>query len=263
MDAQQQFDTIEAYLAGELKGSALAEFEQEIKADAALATVVEEHRIGHDAIELLIESDLRKELDFLRAEANSTSTTKVVQMPTVEAPATTVQGTAKRRSLFPRLAAAASVILLIGFFALQLGTSSNVLDEHYLEYPMPSVNRSGEATDLHLLATGLGAYKSGNYTEAINYYKSIPVEDKRYNEAQFYLGHSYHHNSNYTAASTAFAKVAASKDIRFMEKAEWYQLLALLANKQQDTTFKTLLNKMIDDKGHSYHQQAQKLNADL
>jgi|GEM_PF-1500290 len=266
MEAQQQFDKIEAYLAGELKGSTLTDFEQAIKADAALAADVEEHRIAHDAIEVLIESDLRKELELLRAEADSSPTTKVVQMPAREVVATkntATQGTAKRRSLFPRLVAAASVILLVGFFALLNDNSSLDFNDHYIEYSMPSPNRSGDATDLHPLATGLDLYKAGNYGEAIDFYKSIPTADKRYNEAQFYLGHSYFKNKNYTTAATTFEQVAKSQDIRFMEKAEWYQLVTLLANKQQDDSFKTLLNKMMNDKEHSYHKQAQKLNSDL
>ncbi len=262
MDAQQQFDTIEAYLAGELKGSALADFEQQVKADTTLAALVDEHHIAQDAIELLIESDLRKELNLLR-EKDSTRTTKVVEMPARVAPATTASGTIKRRSLFSILAAAASVILLIGFFGSQFDSSNNLFDEYYDGYQMPESNRSGDATDVHPFAIGFEAYKAGNYEESINFFKNIPMEDKGYREAQLHLGHCYLHNENYSAASTTFGKVVESQDIRFVEKAEWYQLLALLANKQQDATFKTLLNKMIDDKGHSYHQKAQKLNAEL
>jgi len=262
MDAQQQFDTIEAYLAGELTGSVLADFEQQIKADTTLAALVDEHRTAHDAIEVLIESDLRKELNLLREEV-STKATKVVQMPATAAPATNTSGTIKRRSLFPILAAAASVILLIGFFGSQFNSSNNILDEHFPTFQMPEANRSGEATDVHPFAKGFAAYNAGNHENAISFFNSISSEDKRYNEAQFYLGHSYQQNKNYTAANTAFGKVAASKDLRYMDKAEWYQLGALLGNKQQDATFKSLLNKMIDDKSHSFHQQAQKLNADL
>jgi len=152
------------------------------------------------------------------------------------------------------VAAAASVILLIGFFTLQYNGSSNPLDRHFLGYQMPEVNRSGEATDLHPLAEGIDAYKAGNYKEAITYYEGIAADDKRYNEAQFYLGHSFLKNKEYAAATTVFDKLVQSGDIRFLEKAEWYQLLSLVANQQQDDQFTTLLNKMLTDKNHSYHQ---------
>jgi len=85
MEAQQQFDKIESYLAGALTGAELTTFEQQIQADNELAAMVEEHRIAHDAVEMLIEQDLRKELEGLRTASTTTSTStatpKVVQMP--------------------------------------------------------------------------------------------------------------------------------------------------------------------------------------
>ena len=258
MEAQQQFDKIESYLAGALTGAELTTFEEQIQTNNELAAMVEEHRIAHDAVEMLIEQDLRKELEGLRTATTSTATPKVVQLPKRAATTTT-----RRRSLFPRLAAAASVILLIGFFTLQYNGSSNPIDPYLLDYPMPEVNRSGEATDLHPLAKGIDAYKTGNYEEEIIYYQGIAADDKRYNEAQFYLGHSFLRNKEYAAATTVFNKLVQSGDIRFLEKAEWYQLLSLVANQQQDKQFTTLLNKMLTDKNHSYHQQAQDLNTDL
>lgn len=265
---EQQFDKIESYLDGQLSGAALTAFEQQLQTDSTLAAMTEEHRIAHNAIELLIEEDLRKELAMLREEEATVPaaiTPKVVQMPERTATAAITASTPRRRSLFPRLAAAASIILLIGFFTLQYtGNSSSVLDQHFTEYPMPEINRSGKVTDKHPLASGLNDYKIENYEEAIRYFQSIPVEDQRYNEAQFYLGHSFYKNKEYTAASNTYRQLVQSGDIRFLDKAEWYQLRSLIAaNQQKSDQFTNLLNKMINDKGHPYHQKAKNLKADL
>jgi len=97
---------------------------------------------------------------------------------------------------------------------------------------------------------------------AIKFYQSIPSTSERYNEAQFYAGNSLYKNAQYAEAAAQYGKVAATGDIRYKDQAEWYQVLALLANNQLDAT-NTLLTKIATDSNHSYHQKAQKLNSSL
>ena len=60
----QLFDKIEDYLAGALNDADAAAFAKEIAANASLAAMVQDYQVGQDAIELLIETDLRAELDY-------------------------------------------------------------------------------------------------------------------------------------------------------------------------------------------------------
>ena len=256
--AEAQLEYVEAYVGGSLSDEAAATFEANMETDPTLADMVTQQQIAQDAIELLIENDLRATLNGFKAETEVTATeaptaTKVVDMqPRV----------AKRRSLMPRLAAAASIALILGFFTLQFNGNSNqaLLEGNYAEYSMPEVNRSGDATAINPLATGLDAYKAGDYAAAIAFYKTIPTSNSRYNEAQYYLAHSYHKKEAYTEAIKQFGKVITIGDVRYVEQAEWYQLLSYVANDQLDNNFDQLLNKLLSDETHSYHQKAQKLN---
>jgi len=259
----KNFDKIEAYLAGEMS-------EAEAKADSTLAEDIEVHQIAHNAMEILVEDDLRNQFKAWQSEEttaapSSATESKVVSMSpkATSRTARTTSQPAKRRSLFPRLAAAASVALLLGFFTFQYSNNSSSIDGSYTEYMMPTSVRSADGAATTPLATGLEAYAATDYAKAIEVYKTIPTTNERYNEAQYYLAHSYYKNNNFSEAIAQFGKVTKAGDARYKEQAEWYQLLSFVANKQQDASFDALLNKLLTDGKHSYHAKAQELNSDL
>ena len=261
-----KFDKIEAYLAGDLSAAEAKAFDAQVAADEALSLELDQHTIAHDAIELLIEEDLRKQLQALKAEATTTPTaaeTKVVTLAPKSTEKVATMQPRKRRSLFPRLAAAASVAILLGFFGLQYNATSNdTLLATYHTEDMGVNIRGGNVTKTPL-AAGAAAFNNKEYTKALDFYKSVPSTSERYNEAQFYVGHSLYKNAQYAAAATQYGRVAAIGDIRYTDQAEWYQVLSLLANDQLDTNFTTLLNKIAKDTNHSYSQKAKKLNSSL
>jgi len=262
----KNFDKIEAYLAGELSAAEANAFDAQVAEDEALSLEIDLHTIAHDAIEVLIEEDLRSQLLALKAEETTTSSTAETKVVTL-APKSTEKVVAmqprKRRSLFPRLAAAASVAILLGFFGLQYNATSNdtLLDTYHTGEDMVVVRGGNVATTP--LAEGATAFEAKDYAKAIAFYQSVPKNSERYNEAQFYAGNSLYKNAQYAEAAAQYGKVAATGDIRYKDKAEWYQVLSLLANDQLDTTFYTLLNKIATDANHSYSQKAQKLNSSL
>lgn len=262
----KNFDKIEAYLAGELSAAEAKAFDAQIAADEALSLEIDQHTIAHDAIEVLIEEDLRNQLQQLKAEEATAATaeTKVVPLAPTSTEKVVSMQPRKRRSLFPRLAAAASVAILLGFFGLQYNATSNdtLLDTYYTGDDMGVNIRGGNVTQTPL-ADGATAFNAKKYTKATDFYKSVPSTSERYNEAQFYVGHSLYKNAQFAEAAAQYGKVAAIGDIRYTDKAEWYQVLSLLANDQLDTTFNTVLNKIKTDTNHSYHQKAQELNSSL
>ena len=260
--AEANLTNIEAYVGGALNDSATQTFEARMEENADLASTVEAYGVGEDAVEMLIENNLRVELKQLQSES---SAAKVVPMPTKDRKLTVAtKQPAKRRNLFSSLAAAASVALLLGFFTFQYSATSTdrLLAEHGT-FVMPEANRSGDGAAVNPLAIGMEAQKSGDYTTAINFYKNISADNVRYNEAQSLLAHTYYENKEYSEAIRQFGKVVAAGDIRYKERAEFYQLLAYVANDQQDAKFDTLMNALLSDETHTYHQQAKDLNSDL
>lgn len=253
---------IEAYLGGNLSDSETQAFAGRIEEEADLASSVAAYKVGEDAVEMLIESNLRAELKQLQSESTAA---KVVPMPTKQRKLTVAtKQPAKRRNLFSNLAAAASVALLLGFFTFQHSATStdNLLAEHST-FMMPEANRSGDAAEVHPLEIGLEAQKNGDYTAAINFYKNISTDNTRYNEAQSLLGHTYYKKGAYTEAINQFGKIIATGDIRYKEQAEFYQLLSYVGNDQQGANFDKLMNNILSDEKHSYHQKAEDLNLGL
>lgn len=59
---EQLFDKIETYLRGEMSPAEVADFEQEMANDPALASEVDIQRLEHDAMELILENELRADM---------------------------------------------------------------------------------------------------------------------------------------------------------------------------------------------------------
>lgn len=253
----QKFDQIAAYLSGEMNETEAASFDKEVANNPSLAAAVDRHLLADDAIEVMIAENLR-------AEMKNWSTQKKEQKEASIHPISQAKGGRSIRRLFYGLAAAASVAILVGFFGLQFSNnnySNAALSEGAYHFDF-STNRSTN-TAQNPLTPGLKAYEAANFTEAIQYFQNIAMTNPQYNEAQFYLGHSLYQNKAYDEAVNAFQKVITSNDLRYKEAAEWYQIINSLAAKKQDNNFTTLLNQLVTDEGHTYHNNAVELNNKL
>lgn len=62
MSPEEQFDRIEAYLLGEMPMEEAQAFEQELAENPELAKELAMHRLEHDAMEVLLEQDLREQV---------------------------------------------------------------------------------------------------------------------------------------------------------------------------------------------------------
>lgn len=246
---EKVFEKIEAYFEGTMNETESLAFEKELDNDTTLASIMDRHQMANDALEVLIEDNLRSELKAMAGDEK------------IKPIATRQKGI--RRYLAP-LAIAASVVLLVGFFSvIQMNAHSNesILNRHYTAYEMPMV-RSGGSTQP--LTEGVKAYQAKDYEAAINYFGNIPIEAPLYTKAQFYLGQAFYQNQQYEQALMPFGEIANSDDLELNEKADWYALLAGLAAKQENTTdFKNRLNRIATDKDHSFQNQAQTIQQDL
>jgi len=254
----QILDKIERYLNGEMNPQDEAQFDAEIEQNPELAAAVDNFGVANDAIELLIEDNLRAELNELKTEESGNQASNVVSI-------NKHKPVAKMRSLRTYLAAAASVALLVGFFGMNWAgnnySNTALGEEMYSGYDLPNV-RSGNNT-MHPFSEGLTAFQNKNYDQAIQFFKGIVVDDPRYAEAQFYLGHAYLENKSFGEAATQFEKVTSLNDVRYTENAEWYQLIAQLSSGETAANFDALLAKITGDKDHTFNKQATELQGKL
>lgn len=251
---EEILDKIEAYLNGDMSPQDEAQFDTEIEQNPELAAAVDNFGVANDAIELLIEDNLRAELNNLKAEESVSQGNNVVSI-------NKNKPVAKMRSLRTYFAAAASVALLLGFFGMNWAgdnySNAALGEEMYSGYDLPNV-RSGNNT-VHPFSEGLTAFQNKNYDQAIQFFKGIVVDDPRYPEAQFYLGQAYLESDNFGEAAKQFEKVAMLNDIRYTEYAEWYQIIAQLSSGETDANFDKLLTKIAGDKDHTFNKQAMEL----
>ena len=252
---EQILNKIEAYLNGDLSSSEEQQFDTEIAQNPKLAKAIDNYSIANDAIEILIEDNLRKELEQLKAEEASAG--KVVSI-------NKNRHQIKRRSLRSYMAIAASLAILLGFFSVQWAGnnySNEALMEEVYGYKMPNVRAANNTP--HPFAEGLKAYQAQDFSKASQFFEGIAADDSRYSEAQFYLGHTLYQGKNYMTSAAKFKQVVTANDVRFVENAEWYQLLSLLAAGDRSKEFQSLLSQIANDKNHTFNNKAMQLQTKL
>ena len=114
----QIFNQIEAYLSGEMTETEATAFDKAVASNAELAAAVDRHLLAHDAIEVMIEDNLRAEMKDWSAAENKNKAAKIHQISQKKG------SSGKVRRLFYSLAAAASVAIVVGFFGLQFSNTN-------------------------------------------------------------------------------------------------------------------------------------------
>ena len=252
MNEEKRYEQIQDYLNGTLDSSARNSFEQELAQDPELKAELDLHLLADDAIELLIEDDLRNELqDMAKEESLKKKNNKggrVVSM---------------RRRIYT-LSIAATVALAIGFFAAMLVgnqyDNSSIAQELYIDDVLET--RRG-ANSESLLQEGMNLYTNNEYEEAITYFDQV-TDPSLIAEANYAAAHAHYNLENYSAAMQNFALVIDSKDPRYEEKAEFFYLTsALAADQVEEQGFLDVLDELINDEGHTYHKEALAINKKL
>jgi tetratricopeptide (TPR) repeat protein len=175
-------------------------------------------------------------------------------------------GRVNMRPMWIRLAAAASVVLVLGWFSVQwAGTnySDEALFSAQYESPEASTFRSGTAME-NPLEPGFKALEDNHLQVAEDFFKTVSPVQERYAEAQYYLGHAAMQLGHYNLAVDAFKSCIQRNEVKFKEKAEWNLLLTYVAAGQtDDPDFRNLLDTMRNDNGHSYQREATQLSKKL
>lgn len=221
--------------------------EQQAAQDAALAAEIRQQELEHRAMELLVQDDLRSQMAAWKAEkAIEQPTAKVVKMDT-------------SRSLFYRIAAAATVTLVLGFFARSvfMGGSPESLALQSLEESGVSARSGGDGNTLDAV---YAAMEQKDYRAALQQLNQIPTADQTRQTAALLRGECHLRLKEYPAAATTLQQMlqsSPSDDLR--EKAEWLLLVTYVADGQHTAEADALFAKILGDAGHPFGGSAQKL----
>lgn len=254
MDLELHIERVERYAEGQMPEAERRAFEAEMAANAELRQALDLYRLGQEVIEQGVEAQLRQQLQGWAASDTDTAA----------APLTARRVT--MRPMWVRLAAAASVALILGWFSIQWASrdySDEAIFAAQYEAPEPTSFRAG-VTIYNPLETGFKALENKDLQAAENFFKSIQPDQERYAEAQYYLGHTAGQLGHYDVAIAAFQAAMERREAKFQEKAEWNLLLTYVAAKQTDRAdFQNLLNRIAADQNHAFQKRAVELQVKL
>lgn len=247
---EQQLQQIEHYLAGQLSGTALTEFEQAMAKDKALATQVE----------------LIKEVD--NALADKTAVTafedQLASLGKTHFPSTAIPKTEVivKRLPFVRkqwLAAAAMIgamfAILLAVWNISAPTSSNDLyAQHFQTYDI-SVER-GIDTTIVPEKTALDLYEQQAYEKAIPAFQNVLQNDPQNGLLILCLGNCFLKTEQTNKAVEQFLSIAA--DNHYYRAAQWYLALAYL-QKGDKVKAKPFLEKLAAIENGRYPEKARNL----
>ncbi|MCF8233902.1 MAG: tetratricopeptide repeat protein [Bacteroidales bacterium] len=248
MTTKSTLELIDRYLNQDLRGNELSEFEKMLSNNPWFRKEVNLHKEINAA---LLEKDimkLRNELKSIQAKQR-TSRNKIIRM------------FPPNRYLFGSIAAAASIILIIGgilLFSKGDHVSNNSLYSNYYN-PEEAITivRSGGNTEDITLKEAMMAYQDKNYESAIELFSQEPQN----NLAKFYMGLSYMETGNSKKAIELFNELISHQENLFVEQAEWYLGLSYLKIDEYEKA-KELLTR-IANSDNIYQTDAKKILKNL
>lgn len=205
-------ETIENYLSGQLSDEARAQFETTLRTDPAVADALAFYVLARHTAKVDALSQRRDELDALYKRSRTAQETDHVPVP-IPSP------TPDRRlwSAPMRWVAAASVILLLGlgwyFFRTTNAPDASQLADAYVTrtYDQLSTTMGGEAADK--LTQGVGLYNDRKFAEAERTFKSALTEQPDNDRALKFAGLVALRQKKYDLAIDRFHQLSQRTDL--------------------------------------------------
>lgn len=226
------FKKIDAYLDGELTGSELNNFLEEMKRNRELASEVELYKnvnkLLHDKA---ADDNKRKDLEELHLEYIKSR--NKIKKNSIAAPLIIKLN---RRRIFYYAVAAGLAILIIAsgiYFFTRINSYSNqeLFADYYMPYEYSSATR-GAGDDKNIkedpFDKGIDQYEAANYSVAIPFFQKSLKEDTTDLGADFFCGICYIETNQYNKALTSFQKIISARSISYSEEAYWYLGLCYL-----------------------------------
>lgn len=270
-DSLMDENQIIAYLNGQLSPEEELAFEAQMNANPALKKEVSTH-------ESIIKALRHKEYNNFLSKVKAFEKTlprieeKEEAVSVINAEPTEKPGIIRR--LVPWIAVAASIVLI--FFAGNYFLSNDaevIYTQAYQEAEYIKLQSNDE--EVRNYNVGIDHFADGEYNQAITLFSSISDTSSLYLNAQYLLSHCYFKNKDYKKALQYLQKVEGKKaqitlltteneEYRKIDKqdVEWNKML-FLGGARQNNAAKKLLEKMVVDKNHYYHNKATLLKSKL
>ncbi len=218
------FELIEQYLAGELEGEALRDFEAQLKSNPDLAKAVGEQRLTHKAVDIYAQIKTKEQVKSLHEQVR--------------------QGRRRQRTLMIPLAASIALLIAVGLWLFS-GNNTPTTDElvaaNFDLYPN-RITTMGETDSL--LAIAMEAYEEKEFETALRVFSEMPNDLPEAALIHLYGGVSYlglHEPDN---ALLVLGRIG--EDSPYREAARWYEALAYL-EKQQTEEARTVLEQIVQE----------------
>ena len=257
MKQQDIQETMEAYLLNNLTAEEKQEFEARLRSDEALQQDLSRLQMEHRAMLMLVRDDLRAQMNAWKAEKNLATEDSHEGAPAREA----------RRVLLPvrwaRLAAAASILLVLAFVANWIWTSQSPSGDALAAdfYVSPSAgNHRGESDlDTESYQKAVALIQQKQYDQAIEQL-SVIADAALLWPARLQMADALYKKGDFgKAAATAAEVIAQTQDPLMRQSAEWLEVMARLASGAPDAEWKPILQRIAADTAHGYSDKAKEL----
>jgi len=234
---QQAWEKIEGYLLNQLDPSEKELFEAELRINVDLARETAVYRELISEIEATARDEM---MDFLDSQDDASE----------KRPPFTILG-----GLGIILTIAATALMLL--FSFPSPESQLVQEFFTLDPGIPSTLGTGPTEQL---AKALGHYRKKNYDEASSLMDDLWEEGVRSDTLAFFYGQLKLQSKDWEGAALALNLVVANPKSTFQERAEWYQGLAWLGEKQNSKA-KLRFEIISSQEQHFFKQEAMEILA--
>lgn len=257
-------EKIEAFINQQMSAEEKAAFKAAYKSDPVLEEALKLKILERETVQLLSEQSWRANIKQwntdINGQAHQTNSPAIV--PPVK--------TSKVRSLRGILSIAASILLLVslglGWWINANFSNTGLISGQYLSAAIAG-DKGGSNTFDTQYEQGVTAFTKTDYATTVQLLESLPIDNPNYIAAQYYLGHSYYLQKQYTAAIPAFQSVLAQNALPAFinrDKLKWNLALAYVANKQTNSNELNQLLQELSTQGVApYNQKAKDLKNDL
>lgn len=247
---QNNFETIEKYIDGELKGTELLKFEKLLSTDR---DIKRDYNLSLELNNSIMEDDvmaLRETMNYMYQDE-----TIVKRIPTVFT----------KRKFYYYAAASAALLIATGGLMQRLSgpgmDTSGVYEKYYSPYEVTVTYRSGNTEVDRLLLNALERYEEKDYEHALVLFEEVLESRQNDMAVNLYSGISYMEEEKYQKATKSFNSIISDKDNLFIEQAKWYLAMCYLrtekTNKAQD-----VLREIIKEESY-YKEQAVRVLRDI
>lgn len=257
MNKKYTLDQIEDYIEDRLSTTERTAFEKQLSKDAALQNEVNFYQNLQLATNSLAKKEnFRKTIQSVdqELEANSFFQASSVDIGKKKSP--------KPRSLWIPISIAASFLILLWIGGRQWGKThytNEILASNFEPFEIGTVGTRGSTLLENQLQKGIYAFENRSYPDAIQSFLTIPSDHPLYPESTYYLAHTYMIQQNYDAAIDQFRIVVNTESILYNDRAEWYQLRAMLLAERTQPMLNQQLDKILANPNHGYYEQAKQL----